>query len=275
MLTRLVAGVAGFAVIFGAYAGAFRVAAGHWGLSGDDSKVLYARAATVADCHKLRLTPDVAQLCPRKPPDQRPGVDKYAHGNYHADVVPPGESRDSLKHKFGVEVLKQQPLDIMASAAKDFAKGFAWTRTRSRNDVPLNRWQFQVHYPRWKHLHPDPLTQRFDHTNYRVIKPLARLLRSYQLGGGYVPGTLLGVAGLFGIAGIFRRSGGLRAESLLTVGTALALVGGAAGFEFSWRYQLPGLVFFPLAGAIGFTALTRRRPGSSAHPGHPAGRMPW
>jgi glycosyltransferase involved in cell wall biosynthesis len=42
---------------------------------------------------------------------------------------------------------------------------------------------------------------------------------------------------------------------------ALVLLGGAAGFEFSWRYQLPGLVFLPLAGAIGFTALTRRERG--------------
>jgi glycosyltransferase involved in cell wall biosynthesis len=30
---------------------------------------------------------------------------------------------------------------------------------------------------------------------------------------------------------------------------------GSAAFEFSWRYQLPGLVFFPLAGAIGLRAI--------------------
>ena len=28
-------------------------------------------------------------------------------------------------------------------------------------------------------------------------------------------------------------------------------------FEFSWRYQLPMLVFAPIAGAIGFTAILR------------------
>lgn len=257
LLIRLTAGLAGFAVVFGAYAGTFRAVTGHWGLSGEDSKVLYARAATVADCQKLRLSPDVVQLCPHAPPARRPGVDVYAHGNYRAEVVPPGRSQAGLMHEFGVEVLQQQPMDMIAAAAKDFAKGFAWTRTHSPNDVPLSRWQFHLHYPRWIHLDPDKVTQRFDNTDPRVVEPLARFLHFYQLRGGYVPGTLLGVAGLVGIAGMFRRSGGLRSESMLTVGIALVLVGGAAGFEFSWRYQLPGLVFFPLAGAIGFTALTR------------------
>jgi hypothetical protein len=31
----------------------------------------------------------------------------------------------------------------------------------------------------------------------------------------------------------------------------------AALFEFSWRYQLPALVFAPIAGALGFTAIFR------------------
>jgi glycosyltransferase involved in cell wall biosynthesis len=37
----------------------------------------------------------------------------------------------------------------------------------------------------------------------------------------------------------------------------------AAAFEFSWRYQLPGLVLLPMAGALGVTAFTGplRRPG--------------
>jgi hypothetical protein len=51
---------------------------------------------------------------------------------------------------------------------------------------------------------------------------------------------------------------------MLVVGIPLVLLGGAAGFEFSWRYQLPGLVFFPLAAAIGYIALFQRtRPDDS------------
>ena len=267
MITRLVAGGAGFAILIGGYAGVYRAIVGQWALSGADSKVLYARAATVAECGSLKLSKDVAQLCPKAPRDQRPGVDRYAHGKYHADFVPPGQTQTELMHKFGVEVLKQQPADFVVAAAKDFAKGFSWTRTQSPNDVPLSRWQFQLHYPRWKNLHAKLVTQKFDHRNPKVVQPLARFLRHYQLNGGYTRGTLLGIAGLIGIAGIFRRRGGLRAEALLTVGIGLVLVAGAAGFEFSWRYQLPGLVFFPLSAAIGFTALiTRRKPDQADQP---------
>ena len=54
---------------------------------------------------------------------------------------------------------------------------------------------------------------------------------------------------------------------MLATGIPVLLLGGAACFEFSWRYQLPGLVFFPLAGAIGFTALTaRKRPAMAEYP---------
>ncbi|MBO0812159.1 MAG: glycosyltransferase family 2 protein, partial [Microlunatus sp.] len=256
MIIRLGAGIAGFAVLFGGYVGAYRVLSGHWGLSGADSSLLYSRAATVADCPKLHLNKWVAQECPHIPRAKRPGVDQYAHGHLDRNVVvPPGSSKKSLRFQFGLRVLQTQPLDMVEAAAKDFAKGFAWTRTQSPHDVPLNRWQFQLHYRRWSGDPTRAITQEFDHTDPRVIKPLARFLRSYQLHGGYTPGTLLGVAGLVGIAGMFRRDGRLRAESMLTVGIGLVLVGGAAGFEFSWRYQLPGLVFFPLAGAIGLTAL--------------------
>jgi hypothetical protein len=37
---------------------------------------------------------------------------------------------------------------------------------------------------------------------------------------------------------------------------AITLMGMAAAFEFSWRYQLPGLVVYPLAGALAITALS-------------------
>jgi hypothetical protein len=36
-------------------------------------------------------------------------------------------------------------------------------------------------------------------------------------------------------------------------------MGMAAAFEFSWRYQLPGLILYPLAGALAITALTSKR----------------
>lgn len=51
---------------------------------------------------------------------------------------------------------------------------------------------------------------------------------------------------------------GLRAACFLVTATAILPLLGADIVEFSWRYQLPGLVALPLAGALGFTALTNR-----------------
>src|ERR1019366_5948912 len=60
------------------------------------------------------------------------------------------------------------------------------------------------------------------------------------------------------------RRPGLRAACLLPTVFGLGLLLTGAVYEFSWRYQLPALVFGPLGGALGLTALTF---GSPARPG--------
>ena len=273
MVTRLVAGLAGFALIFSTYVIAFRANTGYWGISGASSGVLYGRAATVAKCEELPLDRYLAQVCPAEPLDERLGVDAYTHGGFVPDELPPGKSSGDLKREFGLLVLREQPFDIAFAIIKDFFKGFAWVRTTSHNDVPLERWYFELDYQRWDLTDANAVTQRFDGMDPTVIRPFTAFLRAYQLSVGYTPGTLLGLAGLLGLASIFARRGRLRAEAMLTVGIPLILLGGAAAFEFSWRYQLPGLVFFPLAGAIGLTAFM----GRATHPdgrGGSVGRRP-
>jgi hypothetical protein len=39
---------------------------------------------------------------------------------------------------------------------------------------------------------------------------------------------------------------------------AVTILLASAAFEFSWRYQLPGLVLLPFAGVLGITALLSR-----------------
>ena len=56
---------------------------------------------------------------------------------------------------------------------------------------------------------------------------------------------------------------GIRATCFLVTSTALPLLFGADIVEFSRRYQLPGLVTLPLAGALGISALTSRPRGRS------------
>lgn len=258
MAVRVGAGLLGFTIVLAPYLGYFRASVGHWGLNADSSSVLYGRAATVANCTELDLDRYLAQVCPEEPRDQRLGVDAYAHGGPEPDDLPPGTSEPELRNRFAWTVIRQQPLDVAAAILRDFGKGFAWTRTTSPNDVPLDRWQFQTTYPRWDYTDANRFTQHWDGVDPHVIRPLARFLRGYQLGGGYIPGTLLGIAGLVGYAGaLLRPRSRLRAQALFAAATPTILLLGSAAFEFSWRYQLPGLVLFPLAAAVGVIALTR------------------
>lgn len=262
MVNRVVAGLAGFVIVLGSYAGVYRATTGEWGLSAAGGSVLYGRAAQIARCNKLPLNRYLKEVCPKEPLGHRLGVDAYAHNPMEVPELPPGKTVGDLRAEFGKIVLTHQPLDLIGAVVHDFLKGFEWSKVDHPGDTPLKRWQFQIEYQRWLATDADKWTLYFDGERPQVVKPLTRFLRAYQVDyHGYVPGTLLGLAGLVGVAGIFRRrrdGESLRAESLLTTGMALALLGGAAGFEFSFRYQLPGLVFLPLAGAIGFTALTSR-----------------
>ncbi|TNC28172.1 glycosyltransferase family 2 protein [Amycolatopsis alkalitolerans] len=258
---RTTAGLVGCALVVGGYAAYFASVTGSWGVSTSSGNVLYGRAAVVADCGELKLDDTLRALCPAEPLGQRQGVDYYAHldtvPGWPPVPVPPGETSQQLMHEFGMAVVRAQPWDFAREVLGDFAKGFAWSKTTSPNDVPVERWQFQTTYPTFDFTDASSVTRPLDGVDPSVDPALAGFLRGYQLSVGYTPGPLLAAAGLLGLAGLARRRGRLRGAALLTTGSALVLLGGAAVFEFSWRYQLPGLVLLPLAGAIGFTALTR------------------
>src|SRR5690606_15783541 len=141
--------------------------------------------------------------------------------------------------------------------------GFAPTRTTAPGDVPVERWHFQPHFLEWAlaGVTPTDLDEAmamFGGGPRRVNIGLASALRAYQLSIGWVPGTLLGVAYLVGLAGAVaarRDDGPLAATALLFAVSGLGLQLAASLYEFSWRYQLPGLVFAPVAGALGIAAL--------------------
>jgi hypothetical protein len=262
------AAIIGLVVVVVPYAAYFHSVTGAWGLSVSSSNVLYGRAAVLADCSKLDLSPTLREFCPVEPLGQRLGVDHYAHLDVDPNWPGPlaaGPNRVALAHEFGVKVLEAQPWEAVGAALTDFAKGFAPTRTTEPNDVPLDRWQFQITYPDFNFPgETEKRTRLYDGIPPSVNESLASILRAYQLNGGYLPGTALAVVAVLGLlAGFRRKSPDLaRAGALFAAGTGLFLLLCSAAFEFSWRYQLPALVFLPLAGALGFTALTaasRRR----------------
>ena len=239
-------------------------------LGGSTGSVVYGRTASVADCANLDLTPDEQRVCPAEPVEvrKRNGIDFYIHFyNIPQNVQALPEDFDyvAAQGSLARKVLLHQPLDVAGGVIEDFLKGFAPTRTQSPGDVPLDRWQFQETYPMY-----GPAWYVVEWTEHHGDAPpsadpaLAGFLRSYQLGGGYTPGTVLGGFLLLAAAAVLgagrARGSGLRAPCLLVAGIATTVLFTAAAMEFSWRYQLPGLVLLPLAGALGITAITGRGP---------------
>ena len=220
---------------------------------------------STADCARLRLSPTLRQFCPPNLPGNL-GIDGYHHlaanPNFHP-VIPPGATEQELMTRFGLVVLREQPLDFVSGVLRDFAKGFAWTKTTSPGDVPVRRWQFQTRYPVYN-KRTDAEVAHYNGMRPTVIEPLARFLRGYQRHGGYTPGTLLGVSALLGLFGGIRprrtrdsrgTAWGARAGGVLLAGCGITILLTSAFFEFSWRYQLPALVLFPLAGGLGLASM--------------------
>jgi hypothetical protein len=238
---------------------------------------MYGRTAVVADCAKLPLNEGTRLFCPKEPLGERLGVDKYAHNHYGdpnwPGPLPPGTTKQELAQEFSALVIRHQPLDVAAAVVKDFLKGFAPTRTSSPDDVPLDRWQFQLTYPNLEQPNTTKASQLWGGMDPHVNHNPAAVLRAYQLNGGYTSGLALGIAILIALAAVagFGRAkqSGLRSAALLPAAAGVILLLGSAAFEFSWRYQLPGLVLFPLAGAIGLRALLgkdRGRPPLEPYP---------
>jgi hypothetical protein len=246
------------------YAGYFHKETGEWGLTGSSSGVLYGRTAEVVDCATLKVPDDLRQLCPTESLNQRLGVDYYAHLEFTPNwpgYLPPDATVQQLEHQFAYAVIEQQPLRVAQGILVDFGKGFAPGKsdTAATAQVPVTRWQFQTSYPIW--LDPETAwryTMTYSDQAPSVNVGLAGFLRAYQLHGGYTQGPVLAgfaVLGLIGGFGIGRRRSGIRSATLLTTTLGLVVLFGSAAFEFSWRYQLPGLVLLPLGGVLGLTAL--------------------
>jgi hypothetical protein len=261
-LRRLaIVGVAFLLPVLG-YMAYYHSQAGTWGLTPTDARAAYGRAAQIADCDLLHLPPSRELLCPRIPVGERTGIDYYAHV-YPVQAlveVPDGQTLNDVVRDFARRVFRNQPLDLVHAVATDFGKGFRWDHTNARGDVPVERWQFQTHWP-LPEYDPAAATSRWGGGPPTVVKPVASFLRAYQLSIGYTPGPLVAVAflgGILGGCGVYRsRRSGLRAVCWLPTLSGLAVLLAADAFEFSWRYQLPALILAPLAGAIGYAAIFR------------------
>ena len=271
-IAAFVVGAAGFVLVPLGYAAYNEAAGGSFGIASQGSIALYGRAATIADCSRLPLSADEKQLCPSQPLDQRYGVDYYVSSGgspvlQMIQAQAKGENIDArhVADRFVLVVLHYQTWDFAKAVFADFLHGFSVDSHVSPSDTPSWRWQFQTTYPVWTPGYSLATAQaeaaRFGQAGPSVQPQLASFLRDYQLDGGSTPGPLLGLCALLGLAGSVAwsrrvRQSGLRPLCALLTVTGLGLLLSADAFEYSLRYQLPGLVLLPAAAAVGLTALT-------------------
>jgi hypothetical protein len=259
--------------VLGYMTGAYLVT-GHFGLATNGPAPEYGRAAGAADCAALEVPAGERALCP-SPAETLAlgGIDGLLHNPRspgHTVPVPPGLTRDQLLDRFSLAVLREQPLRAAASVARDSIRLFALTRDGDPEITSIARWQFQTFYPVYPHRDTLAAFTRLarEHGSggaLEAVEPAARILRGYQLDGGYTPGPAYAVALAAGVAGALtglgrRRTaaGELAAGCLLVTLAAVVLLVSSDAFEFSWRYQLPAVVMLPLAGALGLTAARAR-----------------
>ena len=270
------------------YMAAAYLVTGHFGLASNGPALEYGRAAAAADCTTLTVPADERPLCPS--PARLlalGGIDGLLHNPQspgHTVPVPPGTTRAHLLAGLSLAVLREQPLRVAMSVARDSVRLFALTRDGDPEITSIARWQFQTFYPTYPQRYTMAVFTRLARQHGSggdlvAVKPVATVLRDYQLDGGYTPGPLYAaglVAGLLGsLCGLARRrtlsavheraadheraTGSERAAACLLVTlSAVVLLLSSDAYEFSWRYQLPAVVMLPVAGALGLTALAAR-----------------
>jgi len=229
------------------------------------ARTLYARAAPLADCAAVAADGVPAyemQLCSDKPPGQRsaapmPYMYMTRPTNFVLDGLPPGVDRYDVLRDFAERVFMHQPVDVAVAVLDDFTNVFAWNRYQPADSWPIRVWRFPatVRPMGANQFDESTVIARLGGPPQRVDPGISSVMRDYQ-DVVYTRGPVFAAAILLAAwAGLRARRSGLRAATLLVAGTALALLGSAAVYAFSWRYQIPAITFLPWALGLAATAL--------------------
>ena len=243
---------------------------------------LYARVAASVNCAQLSLPAYERPLCPPRGVVKPMGgslIQGYALGKTSPLKTyrpPAGETVHQVTDNFVKRAVLQQPLPVARSVAGSLLRPFvSWRRDHRPGELPVARWQFQTKFPLYFTGLASSVFRRWDGHGPVINRPLARLLRGYQLYLGYTPGlVLLACAILALVAGLGvgrARHSGQQLACLLWLGAGLVLLLAADLYQFSWRYQLPTLVTIPPAAALALSALTSPRPAREPSAEHEPG----
>jgi hypothetical protein len=261
LLMAFVLPMVGYAAYNDATNGTFAVT------SGAVSTGLYARVAASVDCARLSLPSYERPLCP--PPGvvkPRAGslIQGYALGTTSPLVTyrpPSGQTTNQVLNDFVKRAVRQQPLPVASAIGGSLVRPFlSWGRDHRPGELPVERWQFQTTFPLYFSRVSLSLFHHWEGRGPVINRPLARMLRGYQLYVGYTPGPVLLACVVIALAaglgaGRARRSG-QQLACLLWLAVGLGLLLASAVYQFSWRYQLPALVTIPPAAALALSALT-------------------
>jgi hypothetical protein len=228
---------------------------------------LYGRTAPFADCARMVVdddSADMAALCESTPPDAR-----YGPYHYTWDAGTPGRTRwsvvtgpdpayDRVVMRFAIDAIRRQPLDYLIAVLNDLVRtvapgyranpgngqfiaaySFGW-----RDDVTLRNIQ-------------GALGQKYSGTEVRRDKRGVILLTAYQE-ATRLPGAFLAIVGCCAVVGLVRSSGTRRGEVLLVLlsGLCLLLVP-VLLVTWDFRYTLPATPVLALAAVIGFAPPSR------------------
>jgi hypothetical protein len=277
-IASTVAAVVAFGVPVLAYMSFNAHETGHFAVTTNPPNLLYGRAAYAADCQTLVLPSYERVLCPSQALITTVGgIDGLIH-DYRAPGAtykpPKGMTVGQVESDFAKRVIKQQPVRFAGSVTRDTVRLFALTRDGvAVAETPISRWQFQPKFPTYGHgIVLRTINQDVGHVP-AGNKPLDRVLRDYQLYGGYTPGPLYLIGLLLGVIGSCFAFGRRPVEDrllgiacLLVTVAAIAVLGLSDLFEFSWRYQIPAAITIVPAGAIGAALILARVRASTWRP---------
>jgi hypothetical protein len=260
--------LAGFLVPVAAYASAFKIANGSFGLTAYTGTYLYGRVVEWVDCGEFSPEEYERPLCPGEH-EALEWVYQYmwtSRSPLYDVELPPGKSRSDVAGDFARRAILGQPLAYVRNVAADSLLIFAPAKHGREGEFRVSQWQFQTEFPipnqqRGWTVEPP---RRFSHgtDDGRVREGLAGFLRTYQR-FGYVPGPVLAACFLVALAataGLGRaRHSGLRGPTGLFLALAVVLgLGSVASTMFAWRYQLPQLILLPPAAALAIESYLRR-----------------
>jgi len=232
---------------------------------------LYARVAGFAVCSHDSIPANERALCPVQPVGHRPGPvwfqDSVSSPVWLYLEQNPGHTAEVVS--FARRVILHQPLDYAHAIGADFAQQFRPTRAQTPGGPEVRSWQFRLTLAPVDPTKPRPqqMVDYYGTGQARIDVGIARVLHDYQR-FVYLPGPVSAVILLCGLVVlVVRRRNPLAPALLLVLGCAvLTVLTATATVLFSWRYMLPTLVFYPPAGALGWTMLRTRAVSRSSTP---------